>query len=395
MTVAVMLITTATLVSSCTRLPLEGDNPDNGGPGRSSGNGWVGSGWEADPGAATPTTSTTGPTSGPVVVRDRAAILAEADWILSAQLGNGALASHADRGFVDPYLASFAILGLGAAFSMSGDSRYREGAWAALEWYANAQDYRGVVTDWEVVDGQLISTGGYDSTDAYAGMFLLAAGTTMRVAPDRERLSGLAGGIDGAVRAIELTLHHDGTTDATPEWPAAYLMDQAEVYGGLRAGAELARALGSGELEAKLTRYADQLRATVATWDNGVSLAVAYNRAGATLEPADLSRLFPDSLAQVWAARFGLVSDQRAEELTSGFASSWPQWTGHDEQVLGADGMGRVGYLAVPGWNEAGDEALAERLQAHAVARGRAWEYNVGIAGQLLVLAHGWVQPGG
>ena len=37
----------------------------------------------------------------------------EAQWILAAQLPNGAIASHTDRTFVNPYLAGYAALGLG------------------------------------------------------------------------------------------------------------------------------------------------------------------------------------------------------------------------------------------------------------------------------------------
>ena len=112
----------------------------------------------------------------------------EADWILSAQLPSGAIATHADQTFVSPYLAAYAAVGLSDATTMTRDPRYAEAAWRSLEWYGSVMDANGYVTDYQISNGNLVSTGSADSTDVYAGMFLVALDAAYRAAPNMSRL---------------------------------------------------------------------------------------------------------------------------------------------------------------------------------------------------------------
>ena len=134
-----------------------------------------------------------------------AAARAEADWVLSAQLPDGAIAHYTDRIVVWPYLAGFGAMGLARAHEVTGDRKYVDAAWRWLSWYQAHEDANGFVTDYVVENGVLRSTGDMDSTDSYTGMFLLAARRTWKVTGDRTRLAGLRAGIGGAVRAIEAT----------------------------------------------------------------------------------------------------------------------------------------------------------------------------------------------
>ena len=65
------------------------------------------------------------------------------------------------------------------------------------------------------------------------------AGASRATSAARARLTALANGLDGALRAIEATTDTDGLTWAKPAWHVKYLMDQSEVYAGLQAAKRL------------------------------------------------------------------------------------------------------------------------------------------------------------
>src|SRR5437588_379259 len=91
------------------------------------------------------------------------------------------------------------------------------------------------------------------STDAYAGTFLYAAWAAWNTGHDTAALTALRPGITGAIRAIESTLDTDGLTWATPTYHVKYLMDEAEVYVGLRSAAALTSALTDKATVSRMT----------------------------------------------------------------------------------------------------------------------------------------------
>jgi hypothetical protein len=173
----------------------------------------------------------------------------------------------------------------------------------------------------------MVSTGDMDSTDAYAGTFLLAARAALRVSGDRARLATLRAGIGGAVRAIEATQDRDGLTWAKPTWRVKYLMDQAETYAGLRAASELARALGDEALAVRTTDDAERLRAGVAGLWNPATGAYDWARHdGDARQRTNWTLLYPDALQQMWAVAFGLVDQRRGAWLVARFDAAQPRW---------------------------------------------------------------------
>ncbi|MBV8981404.1 MAG: hypothetical protein JO086_10930, partial [Acidimicrobiia bacterium] len=101
-------------------------------------------------------------------------VAADADWIMSARLTDGAIANYVDRQAVWPYLSNFAAMGLAKATTVTGNSSYVTAAWSWLSWYQAHMGTQGFVTDYTMQNGVLMSTGDMDSTDSYAGTFLLA-----------------------------------------------------------------------------------------------------------------------------------------------------------------------------------------------------------------------------
>ena len=328
---------------------------------------------------ATTTTAVQPPALVPAVV---AAVRTEADWTLQSQLPDGALAHYVDQVKVWPYLANFTAMGLSRATEVTGDRRYAQAAWRWLAWYQAHQDAQGFVADHDVIGGVPTSTGDMDSTDAYAGTFLLAARRNWQATGDLAALRSLRTGIAGAVRAIEATQDADGLTWAKPAWKVKYLMDQAETWAGLRAGVEVAKAIGDGALARRAEGDAARMRAGIdGMWNAAAGSYDWAVHADGARTPTRWAVLYPDALQQAWAVAFGVVPAARATTLMARFAAEQPAWANAGS-----------GYWPVAGWafRRTGDTArataAAASIQAGAAAAGRAWPYTPANAGQLIGL---------
>jgi hypothetical protein len=327
------------------------------------------------------------------------AVRQEADWILTAQLPDGAIAHYPDKVAVWPYLANYAAQGLVRATQVTGDPRYLAAAWRWLSWYQAHQSSEGFVTDYKVqADGTLVSTGDMDSTDAYAGTFLSAAWSAFDTSRDRKALRSLRAGVDSAVRAIEATLDSDGLTWAKPAWRVKYLMDESEVYTGLRAAQRLRSALGDSAGAMVASQRADGVKSAVASlWNTPLeAYDWAVHESGAH-DATTWSTFYPDALQQMWAVAAGLTDADRSSQLVTVFTQLHPYWD-EPTSTWSLYGQARnVDYWPVAGWalvragrtTEAADGAAS--IRSAAVATGRAWPYTPAHAGQLILLLTGGV----
>jgi hypothetical protein len=323
-------------------------------------------------------------------------VRSDGNWIRSAQLADGAIAHYVDRQAVWPYLSNFAALGLARATRTTGDQSYAAAAWNWLSWYQAHQDANGYVTDYAIVGGIPLSTGAMDSTDAYAGTFLLAARDTWKVTGDKTRLASLRAGVGAAVRAIESTQDVDGLTWAKPSWHVKYVMDQAETYAGLRAAVDIAKALGDSSLSSRASSDASKLKTGFAKlWNSTTgSYDWALHESGAR-QTTNWSVLYPDALQQVWPVAFGLVTGARATALVNRFAREQPLWDRPAATALFDSGPQTVGYWPVAGWafDRVGQTARAQvaagNMRAGALATSLLWPFTTASAGQLTVLETG------
>lgn len=313
----------------------------------------------------------------------------EAGWIRFAQTVDGAIATHPDRSYVDPYLGALAAAGL----ARSGDPANAEQAWRFVEWYAASMDAAGYVHDYAVDGDELTPIGEADSTDAYAAVFVVAVAAAFDAAPDRARLTVLAPALHRAVDAIRSTQRHDGLTGAKPSFMVAYLMDQAEVYAGLQASARLGRALRDRALVSEADAVARTLRRAVKGLWNPTTRAYDWAvHPDGSRDPTNWAQLYPDALSQVWAVRYGLVDGARARLLLREFLVAHPET--HDPNAIDV-----VDGTLAPGgyWTGIGtvlgavDPGAPERYllgtALAAVGSGRAWPYNVRAAAEALELA--------
>lgn len=319
----------------------------------------------------------------------------EAEWVLVTQTPHEvelALASHVERTFVNPYLAAFGAIGLSATTQLTGDPRYAEAAWRQAEWHASAMDANGYVTDFHVVPGGLVSTGSADSTDAYAAMFVLTVDAAQRAAPDATRLDALVPKVRLAVDAMRSTQRAGGLTGATPDWDVAYLMNDAEVFAGLRAAARLGRVVRDRNLVAEATGAARRLqRGFDRLWNPKVDAYDWAVHADGVREPTNWAQLYPDAVSQVWAVRYGLVRGPRAAALVRKFLRTHP--SAHDPNSVDLiDGaLGLTGYwpglgLALASVDPGAPTRFLAGTRGATPTTGAAWPYSVQTAGDVLVL---------
>jgi hypothetical protein len=326
----------------------------------------------------------------------RTDVTADAAFIRSSATPSGAIAWYTDRRHVSPYLANYAAIGLAEAYQVTGTDADLKTAVSWLRWYAAHEDASGFVTDYDVsATGVETSTGDMDSTDAYAGTFLLAARAVSR-AGGSSSVRSLGAAVTGAVSAIEATQDTDGLTWAKPAWHVKYLMDQAEAYAGLRAAVDLAAVVGLPTLATRAATDASRLSAGVATLWNPATGAYDWARHddGAQAVTA-WANLYSDSAEQAWAATFGLTDQSRSAALLHSLQTAHPQWDQPQATDVVNGSPATVGYWPVIGWGllRAGDKAgastAAAAIRGSAVAQNHAWPYTSGVAGQLVVLEAG------
>lgn len=347
-------------------------------------------------GSAGLTSASNDPGAGAPTSLPLATVSSDARWILSAQLGDGAILNYPGGNYVSPYMSNEAAEGLARASELTGDAQFAAAAWRWLGWYQRHEGQSGFVTDYKVVGGALVSTGDMDSTDAYAGTFLSASLDAWSATHNSQQLAALRPGIAGAMSAIEATQGADGLTWAKPTWRVAYLMDQAETFAGLRAAVQLGQALGDQALAARAAGDAAKMAAGVAAmWDPAEGAFCWARHADGFCQPTNWAQLYPDALEQMWAVAYGLATPSQGAAITSRFLADHPEWDHPSAPALVNGSQATAGYHAVAGWGliQAGDTAAASAaagaIQAGADSSGMAWPFTPADAATLIILASG------
>jgi predicted alpha-1,2-mannosidase len=328
-------------------------------------------------------------------------IAAQARWIRSLQQPDGAITeapypSWAPSLSIDPYVANYAALGLARAALLTHSSADAQAAWSWLAFYArHEQPGTGYVTDYTLANqpgAQAVSTGSEDSTDAYAGTFLVAAWAAEQLPGAGAESSWLAPAVDGAISAILSTQDLDGLTYAKPSYHAALLMDVAESYGGLVAGAELASALGQPAEAASATTAAAEMEAGAeqTLWD---ATTGGFDWGADSLggNVTDWGTRYPDAEANAWAVGYGLATPSEEASILSNLEASQPSFDAYSS--------GGAFPIAIWALWAAGDGATAAQaastMAAAAGGAGWPWPWTVADMGELIVAESGGLSRGG
>ena len=236
-----------------------------------------------------------------------------ADWIASSCVAPGGALLVRPRGsLISGYFGNLTAAGLVAA------RMHLDVALGWMRWYvANARGsgsgVDGVPDDATIEPrGLLRSLGRPDSTDAYGATFLSLTYAAYQIGDPAMRafIADHRGDLRRIALSIVATQQPNGLTWSRPQHHIAYAIDNEQVYRGLLDGVKLMReAYHDAYMANRLHAYAVATHAGLwhTLWDPGTQTFRPYVGASGTGPQADLSRAYPDALAQVLAIVYGVV----------------------------------------------------------------------------------------
>lgn len=268
-------------------------------------------------------------------------IESESNWIASLQEPSGAIVMTRDHTYsyqgvesykVEPYFANLAVIGM--LENASKDNLRAAKKW--MEWYLehlNNPDYNtlsGTIyvyyLDVATKENYTSSSDYYDSTDSYAATFLTMLEKYVLAGGDQEFVAEHKGEIIQIANAMLATMQPDGLTIAKPDYAIKYLMDNSEVYEGLRSAAWLAKHIWEDE---SLTEQYQALQALNSAgietlWSSTTNNYKAYEGVGT----ANWNIFYPDATAQVFPIWNGVMDadGQRAADLYGSLNTYHPGW---------------------------------------------------------------------
>lgn len=249
----------------------------------------------------------------------RLRMLEEKDWIKKNQGEGGEIylnynGNPLGAGDVNPYFACLAAQGLLAGTPSKEDM---DAVKKYLLWHReHFLESQGIVENYRLKEGSLVSTGKYDSVDSYVAVFLsllcqygLRGGDVASIDMDNEVLS------IATDRLRELT--ENGLVRIKPDREVFYLMDNIEVLAAYRDAAVFVAASGaepwlldkqelwSRYLEAVSREMEEAIRASL--WNEQEKrFHIGLGSGKTPLDFADWNVLYPDAVAQIYPAAFGI-----------------------------------------------------------------------------------------
>ena len=243
----------------------------------------------------------------------------EKQWILENQGDDGEIYMNGRHpGDINPYFACHAALGL---LESTADRTVSDAELQSVRRYLNWHTEQllasgGQMGTYRKQETAFVRTGKADSMDAYLGAYLELLGAYLEITQSTEGLLCWQDGIRMAVDTLR-KLNDSGLTAVSWENNTKYLMDNLEVWKGLRALENGLRTLqDSRELSSIRTRV-DSLRMQMETelprafWNE----AAGKWRVIAGSDQFDPNRFYPDGIAQIYPLICGYpAGDVQAQE---------------------------------------------------------------------------------
>lgn len=268
----------------------------------------------------------------------------ERAWLASLQLENGALPMTYNANAeltVNPYFSCYTALAL-----LDDPELYAGNVKAYFDWHfahlnTKKTDYAGVdgtIYDHIItvengsVTGERMHPRKYDSSDAYAGVFLTALNKYYNATGDAEYIIAHADEIVRVVNAMTATMNN-GLAYACPDYKVKYLMDNSEVYEGAVAATKLFELICSatGKYGSNL-EFCKDTEETVGDaierklWNYFQNrYKVALNTSGAEVFDFKWSNFYPCATAQLFTISCGVIpaESERAKHLYNSFCESF------------------------------------------------------------------------
>lgn len=261
-----------------------------------------------------------------------AALAQQQRWLASQTAPDGAILYGNE---VEPYYANLAAIGETSFPSALPAVR----SW--MSWYVNhlnAPDkwgLSGTVYDYRYdrASGTETSLDRADSVDSYAATFFTLARALYDThdAASQQFVKTLQAPLTEMGAMLLQIRQPDGLTIALPSYRVAYLMDNAEVYRGLRDLAYLERtAFGNGAAAASYDAAASGISAALETFWSPADQRYAEEKAepNGSLTRAQWSRWYPDATAQLFPILEGVIlpNSPRSRTLWRAFNAAYPAW---------------------------------------------------------------------
>lgn len=216
-----------------------------------------------------------------------------------------------DENYVIPYtLNLFAIQKLENRSSAKHIRKYIEWIFTKLN-YPDKHGLTGSIYDFHISkDGEEISSETYDSVDSYSATFLILLNEYLKISGDQKFLSEFKTQIEDIAYTIAHLQDADGLMTAIPNSDVKYLMDNCEVYGGLKAFSELSEIMG-WELEDYYNDVAIGLKHGIFNYFyNHENQNFNWAVDDMVVHKSHWNIFYPDAYAQLFPIVYKLVDDQ-------------------------------------------------------------------------------------
>lgn len=317
--------------------------------------------------------------SGATSTQYQADFDAASQWASTQSLPSGAIMYSSER--INPYFANIAAAGM-----VKDPKRYVQvQQW--MQWYIGHLNWPdqwglyGTTYDYNIVNGQEVSSGDADSTDSYAATFLTLAWNYYRTGDPTAQsyVRGLSYQLDAIGGVILATAQSDGLTWAKPNYAIKYLMDNCEVYRGLADLAALYGAMGDAARQQKYAAAAAANLAGINSLWMGSYWAIYKDWYGNDIAP-NMATWYPDASAQVFPVLYQVIpaSDSRAQQAYAYLNQAWPGWP--QLSFMAQDAFPWV--MVAAGAAQMGDTARVgqymQNIEAKYVSQGFPWTwYNM------------------
>lgn len=266
---------------------------------------------------------------------------AEANWLWSQQLSNGAFAFYnSDNGkvYINPYFSEIVAIAL-INHDSSPEAKTKMEHY--FDWHFShintaETDYNGLagtIYDYNVMveNGVVVSEtskGSYDSTDSYSALFIKALADYEKTYGDKEYLLAHESQIKDITNVMFATMS-GGYTYAKPDYKIMYLMDNAEVYAGLKAAEYIySNVIDDAEMYEKVSNalafYDEHFNEH---WWKGDHYATVLNPDYSEYTGYEFSwdAFYPCATAQMFPILYGIIDADStyAQEVYKGICGAW------------------------------------------------------------------------
>jgi hypothetical protein len=302
----------------------------------------------------------------------------EEDWLSSLQRADGAIVDSKSSGSkITPYFANM------AATSLSRNPYYEPVVRNYAEWYfqhinkADKFGYSGTIYDYTVSSNNgLTSKEDYDSADSYAATFISLLRTYSESGNNTQWLRAHRTDIDLIGNVMLGMLDEDNLSWAKPNYKMKYLMDNCEVYRGLKDLSYLYEHLFSDKEQSIVIGLKAGLvkQAILDHFSNGNEF-YTYIDGNHKGHSVNWEHWYPDASSQFYPLVFGILKkeDPRSIRLYQKLNEHHPNW--HMLQKDDPFPWAIIGYAAALMGDRERADSYTKMVEAAYIEKGHTWPW--------------------